>query len=171
MARIPPSPSGCAEERSRRWVKGRACPSRRRVCADPSDCEYRRLPRCARRTGDADGRVAFSLLHFFWRSKRNEVARRGETRPATPDQGKTISTKKELQQAQPERPLSSSRNRPHPHNAPLSIQPRHNQLFHVKHRHRSRQGSQLIRRMLPLHPHPHPTLPDRRSRPSGEVHQ
>ena len=47
---------------------------------DPAKREHRRLPAAKRR--DAASGVAFSLLTFFWRSKRKQVARRGETRPA-----------------------------------------------------------------------------------------
>jgi len=39
-----------------------------RVLRTPAGVEHRRLPVAQRR--DADSRVAFSLLTFFWRSKR-----------------------------------------------------------------------------------------------------
>ena len=64
-----PHPSGWAEERSRKWIRASDCLSRRRVRARP---HFRRAPQVApeRSAGDPDHRVAFSLLTFFWRSKR-----------------------------------------------------------------------------------------------------
>ena len=44
--------------------------------------------------------------------------------------------------------------RPHPHNTPLGVQARDQQLFHVKHLHFWRQGSHFICRMFALHGHP-----------------
>ncbi|SFU33342.1 hypothetical protein SAMN05216350_101370 [Polaromonas sp. YR568] len=64
----PIAPSVCAEERRSRRIRAKTCLSRRRVVFDPGWTEHRRLPAAKRR--DADSRVAFSLLTFFWRSKR-----------------------------------------------------------------------------------------------------
>ena len=67
-----PPPSVCAEERRARRIRDRDCLSRRRVERDPAWTEHHRLPAAQRR--DADSRVAFSLVTFFWRSKRKLLA-------------------------------------------------------------------------------------------------
>ena len=66
-------PFGCAEERRARRIRARDCLSRRRVRARP---RLDRAPQVApqRSEGDADSRVAFSLVTFFWRSKRKLLA-------------------------------------------------------------------------------------------------
>ena len=66
-----PIPSVCAEERSGQRIRARDCLSgaqRSEFERDPAGREHRRLPEAKRR--DADSGVAFSLLTFFWRSKR-----------------------------------------------------------------------------------------------------
>ena len=74
-------PCVCAEKRSGRRIK-------RRACLSPQG-EFARLPPgasiagCPGAAGVTDTRVAFSLLTFSWRSKRKYLARRGETRLAT----------------------------------------------------------------------------------------
>jgi hypothetical protein len=75
-----PTPCGCAEERRARRIRAHACLSRRRVCMRP---RLDRAPQVApeRSAGDAATRVAFSLVTFFWRSKRKLLACR-----ATPGQ-------------------------------------------------------------------------------------
>ncbi len=76
---LPIGPCGCAEERRARRIRAKTCLSRRRVVFDPGWTEHRRLPEAKRR--DAGTRVAFSLVTFFWRSKRKLLACR-----ATPGQ-------------------------------------------------------------------------------------
>ena len=68
-----PHPSGWAEERSKKWIRASDCLSRRRVRARP---HFLRAPQVApkRSAGDPDHRVAFSLVTFFWRSKRKLLA-------------------------------------------------------------------------------------------------
>ncbi len=72
-ALVVPHPSGWAEERSRKRIRASDCLSRRRVRARP---RFRRAPQVApeRSAGDPDHRVAFSLVTFFWRSKRKLLA-------------------------------------------------------------------------------------------------
>ena len=70
-------PSGCAEERSGQRIRARDCLSATQWSEferDPAGREHRRLPEAKRR--DAACRVAFSLVTFFWRSKRKLLARR-----------------------------------------------------------------------------------------------
>ncbi len=62
---------------------------------DPAEREHRRLPAAKRR--DAACRVAFSLVAFFWRSKRKPLRRRAHTPAPAPCKGiaptiKTIAT-------------------------------------------------------------------------------
>ncbi len=62
------TPSVCAEERSFRRKKGRALSEPKASLRGP---RLKRAPQVARSEAqDADSRVAFSLLTFFWRSKR-----------------------------------------------------------------------------------------------------
>jgi len=67
----------------------------------------------------------------------------------------------------PSRDSSSYRTRvrrasPQPQQTPLSPQPWHGELFHVKHLHSGRQRSQFIGRMFALHGHPDAVLGQRR---------
>ena len=86
----PGFPSGCAEERSGQRIRARDCLSavkRSELERDPAGREHRRLPAAKRR--DAACRVAFSLVTFFWRSKRKPLRRRAHTpasalNPSTP---------------------------------------------------------------------------------------
>ncbi len=85
---LPGFPSGCAEERSGQRIRARDCLSATQwseLERDPAGREHRRLPAAKRR--DAACRVAFSLVTFFWRSKRKPLRRRAHT-PA-PALGKT----------------------------------------------------------------------------------
>ena len=52
----------------------------------------------------------------------------------------------------------SNRRLAKPNQAALGIQTRHDQLFHVKHRHLGRQSGNLIGRMLAFHRQPEPFL-------------
>ena len=87
---LPGFPSGCAEERSGQRIRARDCLSavkRSELERDPAGREHRRLPAAKRR--DAACRVAFSLVTFFWRSKRKPLRRRAHTpasalNPSTP---------------------------------------------------------------------------------------
>ena len=75
--RFPGFPSRCAEERSGQRIRARDCLSATQWSEferDPAGREHRRLPEAKRR--DAACRVAFSLVTFFWRSKRKLLARR-----------------------------------------------------------------------------------------------
>ncbi|PJI96157.1 hypothetical protein CLU85_0898 [Acidovorax sp. 69] len=91
---------------------------------DPAGREHRRLPLApARACGDAACRVAFSLVTFFWRSKRKPLRRRAHTpasalNPSTPLQparkASTSSARTDgggarLRQAQPERMVRAHR--------------------------------------------------------------
>ena len=86
----PGFPSGCAEERRGQRIRARDCLSavkRSEFERDPAGREHRRLPAAKRR--DAACRVAFSLVTFFWRSKRKPLRRRAHTpasafNPSTP---------------------------------------------------------------------------------------
>ncbi len=76
----PGFPSGCAEERSGQRIRARYCLSavkRSEFERDPAGREHRRLPAAKRR--DAACRVAFSLVTFFWRSKRKPLRSRAHT--------------------------------------------------------------------------------------------
>ncbi|PJI99171.1 hypothetical protein CLU85_4013 [Acidovorax sp. 69] len=78
--RSPGFPSGCAEERSGQRIRARDCLSATQWSEferDPAGREHRRLPAAKRR--DAACRVAFSLVAFFWRSKRKPLRRRAHT--------------------------------------------------------------------------------------------
>ncbi|TNF62784.1 MAG: hypothetical protein EP306_02600, partial [Burkholderiales bacterium] len=62
-------------------IRGRACLSRRRVCAPPRPGRATQRARSA-----AEGqriRLAFLLPSFLWRNKEKKVGRRAETRPLT----------------------------------------------------------------------------------------
>ena len=75
-----PIPSVCAEERSGQRIRARDCLSeaqRSEFERDPAGREHRRLPEAKRR--DADSGVAFSLVTFFWRSKRKLLRRRAHS--------------------------------------------------------------------------------------------
>ena len=75
-----PLPSVCAEERSGQRIRARDCLSeaqRSEFERDPAGREHRRLPEAKRR--DADSGVAFSLVTFFWRSKRKLLRRRAHS--------------------------------------------------------------------------------------------
>ena len=75
-----PIPSVCAEERSGQRIRARDCLSeaqRSEFERDPAGREHRRLPEAKRR--DAACRVAFSLVTFFWRSKRKLLRRRAHS--------------------------------------------------------------------------------------------
>ena len=66
-AKARPTPSGCAEERSVSRIRARSCLSE----ASSARPRETRAPQVAR--SEAEGRrqwVAFSLVTFFWRSKR-----------------------------------------------------------------------------------------------------
>ncbi|MBS77299.1 MAG: hypothetical protein CMO32_16395 [Variovorax sp.] len=69
MAR--PTPSGCAEERSVSRIRARSCLSaaqRSEFCETPRNASTAGCP-VAQRRGRRQW-VAFSLVTFFWRSKR-----------------------------------------------------------------------------------------------------
>ena len=83
-----PIPSVCAEERSGQRIRARDCLSeaqRSEFERDPAGREHRRLPEAKRR--DADSGVAFSLVTFFWRSKRKLLRRRAHSPAPAPRKG------------------------------------------------------------------------------------
>ena len=67
-------PSGCAEERSGQRIRARDCLSEASSSETPLDASTAGCPFATRR-GRRLG-VAFSLVTFFWRSKRKLLARR-----------------------------------------------------------------------------------------------
>jgi hypothetical protein len=99
LSPLPIGPCGCAEERRARRIRAKTCLSRRRVVFDPGWTEHHRLPVAQRR--DAGARVAFSLVTFFWRSKRKLLAA-GNPGPGTQNNS-ALEIDKGLRQAQPER--------------------------------------------------------------------
>ena len=106
---LPGFPSGCAEERSGQRIRARDCLSavkRSEFERDPAGREHRRLPAAKRR--DAACRVAFSLVTFFWRSKRKLLRRRAHTPASALKRGHTVQISERaqalrLRQAQPDR--------------------------------------------------------------------
>ncbi len=102
-------PSGCAEERSGQRIRARDCLSATQWSEferDPAGREHRRLPAAKRR--DAACRVAFSLVTFFWRSKRKPLRRRAHTPASTLSKSTPPQPahKPRLKQTQPNRLVS-----------------------------------------------------------------
>ena len=85
----------------------RSAPARSEFCGAPRPRAPQVAP--ARSAGDADSGVAFSLVTFFWRSKRKPLRRRAHT-PASAFNPNTLlkpARDPKLQQAQPERRLQT----------------------------------------------------------------
>jgi len=66
-------PSGCAEERRARRIRTGDCMSAANSSPAPAGPSTAGCPRSVAK-GDADSRVAFSLVTFFWRRKRKLLA-------------------------------------------------------------------------------------------------